>query len=331
MKQAFVIISNGFGGIETYENNISRLLKNEKKDVYFIGKKNSKDNKNKIDCNVLYQPIKVLNYILKLKKKHNKIIFLISNPLILIIYFFLIKFNFKEKKIILTIHSHLFNLSIKEKIIGFLTSILVNYIDNVIFVSNFTKKWWLKNFSLFKGSKFKIIHNFIFQPIIVKKNNNFFNIGFVGRLDKEKGFKKFIDISNKFQEKNIKFLLFGNKNNKLKNNNIKLFGWRNKNFIYKKINLLLLTSPIENCPYNVLESKSHGIPTLAISGGGVKEIIKHNNDGILLKHNSSIKQIMNKIKYIKKNYNFFSKNCFINYQKFEYKNNKKKIINIFLK
>ena len=331
MKKAFIIISNGFGGIETYENNISKLLKYEKNDVYFIGKRTSKLDKNKIYYDVLYQPIKVFNYILKIKKKNNKIIFLISNPLILIIYFFFIKFYFKEKKIILTIHSHFFNLSIKERIIGFLTSVLVNYIDNVIFVSNFTKKWWIKNFSLFKRSKYKVLHNFVFQPTKVKKNNNFFNVGFVGRLDKEKGVEKFIDISNKFQKKNIKFLLFGNKNNKFKNDNIKMFGWRNQNFIYNKIHLLLLTSPIENCPYSVLESKSHGIPTLAISSGGVNEIIKHNYDGILLKQNSSIKEIINKIKYIKKNYKFFSKNCILNYKKFEYKNNKKKIINFFLK
>ena len=331
MKQAFIIISNGFGGIETYENNIIKFLENENKDVYCIGKKTNKINKKKIYCNVLYRPINVLNYILSIKKKgYDEIIFLISNPLILIIYFFLIKFNFKRKKIILTIHSHIFNLSIKQRIIGLITSILINYIDNVIFVSHFTKNWWLENFALCKRSKYKVIHNFIFHPKKIKKMNNFFNIGFVGRIDQEKGVEKFINISNKFQDPKIKFLLFGNKNNKLKNNNIKLYGWKNKNFIYNKIHLLLLTSPIENCPYSVLESKSHGIPTLTISNGGVKEIIKDNNDGMLLKQNASIEEIIKNIKYIKKNYKYFSKNCLLNYKKYEYIKNKKKLINIFL-
>jgi len=222
-------------------------------------------------------------------------------------------------------------MSIKEKIIGFLTSILINYIDCVIFVSDFTKKWWFKNFIFCKRSKYKVIHNFIFRPKKIKKKNNSFNVGFVGRLDKEKGHNKFIKIANKFQNSNIKFLLFGNKNNELKNNNIKLFGWRNKKFIYNKIHLLLVTSPIENCPYSVLESKSHGIPTLSLSNGGIKEIIKHNNDGILLSQNSNILKIINQIKYIKKNYEYFSKNCILNCKKFEYEKNKKKLISIFFK
>ena len=98
MKQVFIIISNGFGGIKTYENNITKYLKKEKKTVYFVGEKNNKNNF--FNCDALYQPIKTFKKIINIKKKNTdkEFFFLISNPLILIIYFFPLKFFFKKKK-----------------------------------------------------------------------------------------------------------------------------------------------------------------------------------------------------------------------------------------
>ena len=79
-----------------------------------------------------------------------------------------------------------------------------------------------------------------------------------------------------------------------------------------------MTSPIENCPFSVLEAKSYGIPTLIyFTKGGVDEIIKNNYDGIIL--NSKIKNLktniyINKIKF---NYKFFSNNAYINSKKYD--------------
>jgi glycosyltransferase involved in cell wall biosynthesis len=93
--------------------------------------------------------------------------------------------------------------------------------------------------------------------------------------------------------------------------------------------LLLVTSPIENCPFTVLESKSYSIPTLSISKGGIREIIKNKKDGILLNNETSIKNIEKNIMYIKKNYKFFSKNCYNNSKKFDVKFLEKKIFMLF--
>ena len=76
MKQIFVVISNAIAGIETYENNLIKLLINNKKKIHLIINKNRNKN-HKIECNyqtlhlcdVIWEPFKVLKYIFKIKKK----------------------------------------------------------------------------------------------------------------------------------------------------------------------------------------------------------------------------------------------------------------------
>jgi glycosyltransferase involved in cell wall biosynthesis len=91
----------------------------------------------------------------------------------------------------------------------------------------------------------------------------------------------------------------------------------------------LTTSPIENCPFAVLESKSYGIPTLSLSEGGIREIIKNKKDGILLNNETSIENIEKNIMYIKNNYKFFSKNSYNNSKKFDIKFLRDKIFKLF--
>ena len=93
--------------------------------------------------------------------------------------------------------------------------------------------------------------------------------------------------------------------------------------------MLLTTSPIENCPFTVLESKSYAIPTLSLSEGGIREIIKNKKDGILLNNETSIENIEKNILFIKKNYKFFSDNSYTNSKKFDIKLLKNKIFKLF--
>jgi glycosyltransferase involved in cell wall biosynthesis len=176
------------------------------------------------------------------------------------------------------------------------------------------------------------MHNFIYIPKNRKKIkvSNIFNVGFVGRLEEEKGYGRFIEIAKKIENSKIKFFIYGNNKTQINfNKKIKFCGWQNQKKIYKHIDLLLTTSPIENCPFTVLESKSYSIPTLSLSKGGIKEIIKNRKDGILLGSKASIKNIEKNIMYIKKNYNFFSKNCYNNSKIFDIKVLEKKILRLF--
>ena len=90
--------------------------------------------------------------------------------------------------------------------------------------------------------------------------------------------------------------------------------------MYQKIDVLFVTSKIENCPLSVIEAKSYGIPTVTISKGGIKEIIRNKRDGLILNKKSSLEEIKNKILSLKKNYNFYKKNCLENSTNFELDN-----------
>ena len=70
MKQIFVVISNAIAGIETYENNLIKLLINNKKKIHLIINKNRSINykteykyKTLHFCDAIREPLKVFKYI----------------------------------------------------------------------------------------------------------------------------------------------------------------------------------------------------------------------------------------------------------------------------
>ena len=97
---------------------------------------------------------------------------------------------------------------------------------------------------------------------------------------------------------------------------IKFFLNKDSSAIYKNIDLLLVTSPTENCPFTVLEAKSHGIPTLVyFTKGGISELIKNDYDGIIINTRNKLKTFdcINRIKF---NYKFFSHNAYLSSKKY---------------
>jgi len=177
--------------------------------------------------------------------------------------------------------------------------------------------------------KYEVFYNSVALPKIVKKKNIAHNVGFVGRLEKEKGIDIFSNITEYMVKYNFKFHVFGKgsfKEKIFKHKKVHIYNWESQNKIYKKIDILLLTSPVENCPFTVLESKSYGIPTLSISKGGVSEIVKNNFNGIVLKQNYSLKDIKKSLFKIKKNIKKFNKNCIIDSLNFDEKVYFKKLL-----
>ena len=220
-----------------------------------------------------------------------------------------------------------------EYFIGYLTTLFKIFVDKTVYVSKFTKEWWRKFFFVNRFLKSKIIFNSTEKIKIKIKNHNKITVGFIGRFDREKGIDKFLMYAKKNNLKNLNFIIFGDGNLKSlitkKNKNIKLYNWSSKNFIYSQIDILFVTSEIENCPFTVIEAKSAGIPTITTSKGGINEIIKNNHDGIILKKNSKIIEINNSILEIINKYQIYRKNCLINSKKFS-KKNQAKILKLFL-
>ena len=335
MKNNIVFISNAVGGIKTFQDTLIKFIAKKKIDCTLIGEKPLIEDKSKLKhykIDVLKQVYKTLVILKKIKEKNKnkKTIFIFSNPIIFILYFLYIKFSFDKKKIFFFAHSHLTKKSTILYICTFLCGIFFLYTNKIFYVSKFTKEYWSKKYFFPRFAKDAIQYNSVELSKKVRHfNKKKFRIGFVGRADKEKGLKQFLDIAYENKHKFI-FNIFSSNKIRLNINQKKFshfFFNKNISTIYKNIDLLLVTSPIENCPFSVLEAKSFGIPTLVyFTRGGIHEIVINNHDGVIMRRNKKKLDAADYINKVRVNYKFFSQNAFNNAKKYNAKINIPKLI-----
>lgn len=174
-----------------------------------------------------------------------------------------------------------------------------------------------------------------------------FNVGFVGRISKEKGPLDFVQVAEKIlkQDGGCEFLVAGKgpEYESMKKLAIQL-GLKNKFHFYGKLDdlqlfsfyqrldLLLLTSYTEGLPMVLLEASSMFVPVVATKVGGVSEIIIHNYNGLLAEA-GNIDLLARHVLSIKKNPEMngkFKKNGrSIVENRFSVENNIKKIENVY--
>lgn len=326
-KRKYIFISNGYkGGATRFINDHLNYVSNLNKDTILID-----DDPNKtfdeIPKKTIVKKIKINHFSFNAEKKLEKLVlkydcekfFFLTNYAFFIRYFFLInKLKKNQIKLILTIHSGLTRLKIKNLLAGFLFSLFYYKIDYLYFGSNSAKNWWLKFYPWMRIKKNMVHYNGVnlqkkIKPRRIKKN---ISISFAGRLEKENNPEFFLRIANKYFEdnNNATFNIYGEgtlKNylkSKSKNKNIKFHGWIEKKKIFKDSDIIMITSPINNYPYVALEAKSFGIPVISCSKGDISKIIKNKIDGFI-KHTNSTSKMVDLIYKITKNYYRFSKNC----------------------
>ena len=329
MKDSIIFISNAIGGIKTFQNTLIKFTLKKNIECILLDENNYKVNKNSnlkyFKTNVLsqiYDTCKILRKLSITNKKKNSI-FIFSNPVIFVIYFFYIKLFYKQNKIYFFTHSHLTKKKITLKLCNFISSFFFIFIDRVFYVSKFTKSWWEKKYFFCKYAKNSIQYNSVeLIKKYKKKNIKKFRVGFVGRLGYEKGIQKFLEIALNNKDKYI-FNIFSNEKlflDSFQKKYVNFFYKKVPKKIYNKIDLLLISSPIENCPFSVLEAKCYGIPTLVyLTKGGINEIVTNNYDGVIIKKYKNNSQLIKYIEKIKKNYKFFSINAFHNSKRFNSK------------
>jgi len=324
MKNSIIFISNAFGGIKTFQDILIKFILKQEVECILIDEKQFKNYKKKklkfYKINVLKEISKTFKILQKIKEKNKNNIFIFSNPIVFIIYFLYIKLFFNKKKIFFFAHSHLTKKGILFYLSTFLSGMFFLYCNKIFYVSKFTKKYWEKKHFFPKFSSNTIQYNSVeLSKKINRSTNGKFRIGFVGRSEKEKGLNKFLQIAYENKD-NFIFNIFSSNQITLNNNQkkyLKFFLNKNASTIYKNIDLLLVTSPIENCPFSVLEAKSYGIPSLVYcTEGGINEIIKNNYDGIIINSGKKSLKVSNYINKIKFNYKFFSYNAYINAKKY---------------
>jgi len=326
-KKVFLISSDYIGGTVTFFYQNFEFLHKKKIQTYLLCNKSPQtrrfNNKNKIFFfKNLINSIKFRDILTK--RAGIKNIIYLSNPFFFLKNFFFFRSLGKKNTILIILHSGLLNISVKRIIGSFLFTFLIFQKNIKLFYgSSSSKRSWELYFPWIRLKKNKIYTN----GIKLKSGKNInkkvkFKISFIGRLFPEKDPEKFCKIAKHcIQYKNkFNFNIFGD--GILKNyihqkykKFVRLQGWKEQIEIFKNTDLLLVTSPVENYPYVVLEAKSHGIPTIYDSKGDISKLIENNKDGFFC-INSKEETFLKYIKKIFKNYDFFKTNCLKNAKKY---------------
>ena len=173
---------------------------------------------------------------------------------------------------------------------------VLNEADKIIVLSNSWRDFFEK---IVPKEKIIVLYNAVKLPKISlsEKNNHTCNILFLGRLGERKGVYDIIKVAKQLNanKKNVKIILAGDgqiekvrdlvKQEKLEEI-IEVKGWINskeKEILLQKADIYILPSYNEGLPMSILEAMSYSLPVITTEVGGIPEIIKNNENGILIK------------------------------------------------
>ena len=161
-------------------------------------------------------------------------------------------------------------------------------VDLYICPSRFLENKLLSASDIFSGRTFAI-HNFIEKkPLPEKKNDVVPYVAFASRLSNEKGVSLLADACRMLPD--INFIIGGNgpDDEALKNiPNVKMLGFVTGDELVSLIanaRVMILPSVwYENCPLNILETHSFGVPVITMDSGGMAELVEDGKTGVLVK------------------------------------------------
>ena len=213
-------------------------------------------------------------------------------------------------------------------------------ISNSTYISEAYNNYYNLKFKTIHPPSFKKLNKFIKK----KKLNSNICIGTVCRLSKEKGIDNLIKIFSRFKN-NFTLIIVGDgpelDNLKKLTKSFKLekkITFVGKappekiKFIIKNFDYFINSSDFEGFPNSVVEAVSSGIPVIASqSHGGINEIIKNKNFGLIYNNNFELETILGKILEnklsFKRNRNLINKHL----QNFSENINVKKYSKVFFK
>ena len=141
-----------------------------------------------------------------------------------------------------------------------------------------------------------------------------------GLKNHRKGGDIFLKIINFYKhESNLNFMILGQKKENI-HEGVFFYDFHSNEKklrdLYNSADLVICLSRYENIPYSTLESMSCGVPNISFDVGGIKEAIRHKENGIILK-NFSEESLKNSISWClnKNNYYNLSKNSIKHIQK----------------
>ena len=170
-----------------------------------------------------------------------------------------------------------------------LYSLLKTYkkVDLYVCPSRFLEEKLLSASSVYLGKTFTI-HNFIEKKPLPKKVEGEPYVAFASRLSMEKGVDLLAGAAKLLPE--VTFLVAGNgpDDDCLKNiPNVKMLGFLTGDELISLVanaKVMILPSVwYENCPLNILETHSFGVPVITMNSGGMAELVEDEKTGLLIK------------------------------------------------
>ncbi|MCE2572039.1 glycosyltransferase family 4 protein [Motilimonas eburnea] len=110
-------------------------------------------------------------------------------------------------------------------------------------------------------------------------------IAFVGRLSREKGADRFVDLARLFPQ--YPFHVYGDGPERahlqsMASSNVIFYGQQEMAKIWPKIGILVMPSRYEGLPMAAIEAMMHGIPVLAYDVGALNKLVHHQVNGYLI-------------------------------------------------
>ncbi len=217
---------------------------------------------------------------------------MLDNPALLVMYTPVLRLARQRSSMRLqyTVHSGILRMTPRRRLLEVAAAMALRHTDRVVCVSEYTRSYWHRRYPWLRGAAWEVVHNGVPLPASVPyRPSRRLQVGFVGRLDPEKDPELYCRIATLAQGAAMPadFHVFGDGNlgPQLRQRYGQLLRFhghvREVSLVYPAIDVLVVTSPVENCPYSVLEARSYGVPTVAPVTGGLPEIIEHGVDGVL--------------------------------------------------
>lgn len=331
-KKETIVIFSGYalphlGGIERYTNNLSLCLINKGYHVVIVSSNYTFDNKFYIDNeDMTYIKLPVYKLFVSrypIVKKNNKFKQLIGElndfnikAIIVNTRFHLTslvgaKYGKKHNIPVFLIEHGSQHLTVDNKILDFfgsiyehcLTSVVKRYVDQYYGVSNEACKWQ-KHFNIeSNGVWYNSINDFS-KDIKIKKSTKSINFLYAGRVLKQKGIIELLESFSELEKKydNIKLTIAGDGNllnevkEKYNSKNICFLGKVNFDELkklYSRCNVFVY-APIwpEGLPTSILEAGLMKCSVIGSPQGGIKEIIKDNETGLMISNSVELYESM---------------------------------------
>lgn len=224
--------------------------------------------------------------------RHRPDVIAVSNPGVLLLYRSVLRRARRTygSRVVLTQHSGVLTMTPRRLVMELGAAVAARGVDDIVYVSAFTRRYWQTRYPWLRRVPGRVVPNGVVPcpSAQVRTARSPVRVGFVGRLEREKGIDLFCEVARAFAGAGeaAEFHAFGtgSRGEALVRAcpEVRWHGHQNEPaHMYGSVDLLLVTSPVENSPFAVLEAKSMGVPTVSAPVGGIPEVVEDGVDGIL--------------------------------------------------